>query len=616
MNSTPMLKTATGILVTLVTCAAHPAHAQAQAPVPPPPPPAKPAAATIELERWTAPDNAFAVSYPKGWEPKQLPDNAAGGGAGGAAVASPVFTNTADAADAKPDTFWVATAGLTTVNLPPPPSTPNRPSAPNRPTPPRPDAPPAPAPVRNFRAWAKAVREGVAQKVTDFKLVSENQASLGGTVALRLIFDSKQDKGGDTVRMIQWICEKGDKAYVLTFMFDPKRMTKVIPVEQAVSRSFVFAPKDAATDTGGHKVATEPTPYEDKARGFRLNYPPGWGKAGAQLPGVSLALGKSASAGKVAQLLMVMANPLEPNEQVTLKLMEGLLDKILPAAGLKDAKTAEATDIKLGGEPARRLLLTGTRQADEHAIRALGVVALHNRTAVILIGAAPVEDFDAFATDFDKVTESFAFLDASPPAADAKAPTADAKPPAAPATPPAKPATPAATPPAANADPAATIEIPEAALTLVAPAGWTPRKAPAPGIPLMLLSTPAKPGARVNTITVATDAPPASDPRPSPAQLADDAARALKSTIPDAKVIETTDPKVGGQRARQVVVAGHRDPGKTDVRLVILCFYGNDKAVTLTAESPAADFDTLKAAVDQVVASATLKPGSPLRKPQ
>jgi hypothetical protein len=132
----------------------------------------------------------------------------------------------------------------------------------------------------------------------------------------------------------------------------------------------------------------------------------------------------------------------------------------------------------------------------------------------------------------------------------------------------------------------------------------------------MLVSTPAKPGARPSTITVATDSVPASGPRPSPAQLADDAAKAFKATAADAKVTETTDPKVGGQRARQVVVAAHRNVGNLDVRVVILCFYGGDKAVTLTGEAPAADFDALKAAMDQIVSSATVKMGTPLRRPQ
>jgi hypothetical protein len=132
----------------------------------------------------------------------------------------------------------------------------------------------------------------------------------------------------------------------------------------------------------------------------------------------------------------------------------------------------------------------------------------------------------------------------------------------------------------------------------------------------MLLSTPAKPGARAATITVATDPIPAPGARPTPAQLADDAVKALKATATDVRVMETADPKVGGQRARRVVVAAHRTVGNLDVRLVIVCFEGGEKAVTLTGESPAAEFDALKAAMDQVVASATVKLASPLRRPQ
>jgi hypothetical protein len=157
-------------------------------------------------------------------------------------------------------------------------------------------------------------------------------------------------------------------------------------------------------------------------------------------------------------------------------------------------------------------------------------------------------------------------------------------------------------------------------VTLTAPAGWTVHKAPAPGIPLMLLSNPSKPGGRASTITVTVDRAGggAGGPKPQPAQLADDAVKAFKAaTARDAQVIESADPKIGTTRARQVVVSAHRNLGNIDIRQIVLCFYGSDgdQAVTITGESPAADFDALKAAMEHVVGSIALKPPS-LRRPQ
>jgi hypothetical protein len=87
---------------------------------------------------------------------------------------------------------------------------------------------------------------------------------------------------------------------------------------------------------------------------------------------------------------------------------------------------------------------------------------------------------------------------------------------------------------------------------------------------------------------------------------------------PDARVLESTDPKIGNARARQVVVSAHRIPGNVDVRQIVLCFYGSNglQAVTVTGESPAADFAALKSAMDQVTASITLKSPSLPRKAQ
>jgi hypothetical protein len=248
-----------------------------------------------------------------------------------------------------------------------------------------------------------------------------------------------------------------------------------------------------------------------------------------------------------------------------------------------------------------------------------------------LVGGTTAEDEQAFNADFDKVAQSFAFLD-GPPAAAAAASATPAKekesaPTPAPAASAAKPAaaSEASKPAAAGAAPAAadpnapTFEIPEAGLTLALPAGWAVRKAPAPGVPLMLMSNPSKPGGRASTITVALERVDAgAGAKPPPGQLADEAVKAFKAaTASDAKVLESADLKLGTARARQVVVAAHRNLGNLDIRQILLCFYssGGDQVVTITGECPAAEFDALKAAMDQVGGSVTLKPPA-LRRPQ
>jgi hypothetical protein len=161
------------------------------------------------------------------------------------------------------------------------------------------------------------------------------------------------------------------------------------------------------------------------------------------------------------------------------------------------------------------------------------------------------------------------------------------------------------------------LAIPQAGVTLNPPADWTVHKAPAPTIPVMLISA-TKPGARPSTITVALEPRAEGGAKPPPMQIVDDAVKAFKAGIaPDARVLESADPMIGKTRARRVVVAAHRTPGNVDVRQIVLCLYGGGgaQAITITGESPAADFDALKSAMDQVTTSITLEPPS-LRKPR
>jgi hypothetical protein len=143
-------------------------------------------------------------------------------------------------------------------------------------------------------------------------------------------------------------------------------------------------------------------------------------------------------------------------------------------------------------------------------------------------------------------------------------------------------------------------------------------KAPAPGMPLMLMANPTKPGGRASTITVGLERVDAgAGAKAPPAQLADETVKAFKAAIAsDANVLESADLKLGTARARRVVLAGHRNLGNLEIRQILLCFYssGGDQVVTVTGESPAAEFDAMKAAMEQVAGSITLKAPALIRK--
>jgi hypothetical protein len=173
---------------------------------------------------------AYAISYPKGWEKAE---NAANANQFGSAAA--VFTNTPEPGG-QPDMMAVATAPAAPLE-----------QVQNRSSPTRRRLPPG------LKAWNKSKKEPLKSR-KGFKLVSENQATINGVPGLRVIYDAN-DEAGNTQRWIQIFFEKGQTEYQISYVTDPKRFAKFLPLEQAMNRSFVIAPKP-----GDRGRRTRPSP--------------------------------------------------------------------------------------------------------------------------------------------------------------------------------------------------------------------------------------------------------------------------------------------------------------------------------------------------------------------
>jgi hypothetical protein len=536
----------------------RPSNPPPQAPVTP----VAPAKPTIPADyvKWEAPDKSFSLSHPKGWEARktEVPN------------APLIFVNLADGEPPADQADELSKRGMLMVLTLPSGSPPK------------------------FEAWSDGVKKAVLARADNPSVVEEKAITIANQPAGRIVFDAKVDK--DTMRFIVLYFFKGPTAYSLTYTVDPGRYDQFAPVEQAITASFTPGAAHPTVAAGGHgPPALRPTPFEYKDLGLKLTYPAGWGVINIPAKdGLVLSLGKPASAGKQVQSLTILAEALEPKENLTLKEMEAKLSE-MTQAGLKNAKVVEATNVKMGGEPARRILFAGIRTADDHEIRMLIAFTIHNRATYGLLAGGPIEDYDALKADFDATLATFAFTSTGAVAADASA----------------KPATPAApapgataTPPAAAAGPTA-FESPAAGLKLTYPGNWTARKSADPTIVLMLFG-PTKPGQRPGTLMVSAE-PIAQGDRFNPKTQIDSALATLKaSTVPDAKIIENTDLHIGREAARRVLIAGNNPLAKVETRNLYVVFKNANQSITLSGQSTLQDFDSLKETVDAIIASIEL----------
>ena len=444
-------------------------------------------------------------------------------------------------------------------------------------------------PSRNtLEQLAQTMKEKAAARA-GFTLIEDGAFTVGDWKTHRFVFDIKA--GDATTRGIQFVMVKDGSAYVMTFYMPPEKFNK-----EAEDRTFKLCGQFTA---GGKQPvvanAGKGTMFESKEFGFTLTYPPGWNKAGAEQKGMALALGRKASAGKVPQIIMVMADNLEPGEKVDLKETEQKLVESSKAS-VKEARVLEAAEIKLGGEPARRVVLGGMRLADEHEGRLMVVCCIQGGHVIAVLAGAPVEDLSALKGDVDKVVGSFKFGSGKADAetASLKRTTTGAE---------IKTAPPVAGPTAFDA--------PQLGMKLSYPAMWTARKSADPTIALILLSTP-RPGARPSTIVLTTEAVPAGQ-RTSLKEQSDAALAAVKISLPDAKVIESADVKIGIEKARRMIIGGHALGTRAEMRSMFLMFQHGSDALTLNGQSTLEDFASLKEAFDGMVSSIELATPTPKR---
>lgn len=138
--------------------------------------------------------------------------------------------------------------------------------------------------------------------------------------------------------------------------------------------------------------------------------------------------------------------------------------------------------------------------------------------------------------------------------------------------------------------------------TLSYPARWNIVESPPE--PTVMLLTPTKPirgrapdGAPTMYVKREPGARGALD------QLEEKAVAAIKEKSPDAQVLSSDDARLGGEKARRVMIKARDRLGGSEVQsALVLCVHG-DTAYTLGCTAQADDFDRIAADLDKVLAS-------------
>jgi hypothetical protein len=440
---------------------------------------------------------------------------------------------------------------------------------------------------------AKAMKDQFAAK-PGITPVEDAAFTVGNWKTHRFVYDVKAPNN-ITSRAIQFIMVKDASAYVISFHMPPENYTK-----ENQDRAFelcgtfkIGVDPGAVATTRQDKTET----FDSKELGFSLTYPTTWGKQALDQKGVALALARRASAGKVPQILMVMADTLDPDDKSDLKEMETRLVASTNSS-LKDGKVIEAVDSKLGGQPARRVILGGTRVSDDHQGRVILTFCIKGRATFALMAGGPIEDFEGVKSDVDKIIASFTFQKTG----DTKSVAAE--------TPAKSTPTPQTETPATPAAPTA-FDSPALGVKFTYPATWTAHKSADPTIALMLLGK-ASPGKRPSTILLISEAvPPAT--RANLKTQADITLAGAKASLTNAKVIESADVKVGTEKARKMVLSGQASVTKAEMRSIYLLFQHGSDMLTLTGQSTAEDFAALTEAFDGMVSSMELAVPAPKR---
>jgi hypothetical protein len=153
--------------------------------------------------------------------------------------------------------------------------------------------------------------------------------------------------------------------------------------------------------------------FKSPEHGFELLYLSNWKPQDPGKPYIVLRLQPEDTAGKPGSPVgLVMIPPVKPSsegEAPTFDQLEAAVVDEAVKGNAPDAKPVVSTAVKLGGENARRVIMTGTDKRDGTPMKAVVLVAVHKAKGYAIAMAAPADEFDRRRVNFDRLIETFKF---------------------------------------------------------------------------------------------------------------------------------------------------------------------------------------------------------------
>jgi hypothetical protein len=153
--------------------------------------------------------------------------------------------------------------------------------------------------------------------------------------------------------------------------------------------------------------------FKSPEHGFELLYLSTWKPQDPGKPYIVLRLQPEDTAGKPGSPIgLVMIPPVKPASDGAPPTFEQLEAAVVDEAvkgNAPDAKPVVSTSVKLGGESARRVIMTGTDKRDGTPMKAVVLVTVHKNKGYAIAMAAPADQFDRRRVNFDRLVETFKF---------------------------------------------------------------------------------------------------------------------------------------------------------------------------------------------------------------
>ena len=278
-------------------------------------------------------------------------------------------------------------------------------------------APAAPGEPRDFKGLTEGTKRDFASRLKGLTVESDEDFKLAGEPAKRIVLAGKNAGDGRPLKMALVMTYHGPGRFVFTALAPADEFDAVGADFDKLLKSFTFGP-------GGQGAAPPGAPAKDQTpadrtrftspdRSFTLTYNNRWGvvkdppEPRVMLLMPAVALQQRRVPTDVPELFVTVE---KVGRRPTLDQLE---DKALNEfqAVAPDAHVVSSDEAKLGGEPARRVVIEGRGRLGGPQRKSVTVLCNHG-DSTYAVGCVGLSDaFDANVQDFDAVLASFRFAD-------------------------------------------------------------------------------------------------------------------------------------------------------------------------------------------------------------